>query len=179
MSVTGAAAVATSVTGAITACSPRSSRHTVRIDIESLPTGMARPSATANSAPAARTASYSRASSPGQPAAAIQLHDSLTSPSAAIGAAARLVSASAIASRDAAGGIEQRHRRSLAHRHRLAGGPTKSVAVTATSPTGTCQRPTIGSVTTRPPTERSPIVTRNVLSATVGSRSTRSRAARR
>ncbi len=52
------------------------SSHCVRIDIESLPTGIAMPSAIATSL-AARTPAYSFASSPGCPAAAIQLHDSL------------------------------------------------------------------------------------------------------
>ena len=58
MSVTGAAAVTTSVIGETTAFPS----HTVRIDIESLPTGIAMPSAGASSAPAARTASYARGS---------------------------------------------------------------------------------------------------------------------
>ena len=47
------------------------------------------------------------------------------------------------------------------------------MSVTATSATGTCHGPTIGSREHRPPTVRSPIVTRNVLSATAGSCSTR------
>jgi hypothetical protein len=93
----GPNAVTTSVTGDTIALPS----HTVRIDIESFPTGIARPSATAQSL-AARTAAYSRASSPGWPAAAIQLHDSLTRPSGPIGAAARFVIASPIARRDAA-----------------------------------------------------------------------------
>ena len=51
--------------------------------------------------------------------------------------------------------------------------PAKSISVTATSATGTCQGPTIGSRAHRPPTVRSPMVTRNVLSATAGNCSTR------
>ena len=57
------------------------------------------PSAGASSTPAARTASNSRASSPGRPAAAIQFADSFTSESFAIGAHVMLVIASAIARR--------------------------------------------------------------------------------
>src|SRR5205823_11504262 len=90
-------AVTTSVTGDTTWLSA----HCVRIAIESLPTGIAMPSAIAVSL-AARTAAYSLASSPGWPAAAIQLHDSLIRDSGPIGAAARFVIASPIASRDAA-----------------------------------------------------------------------------
>ena len=78
----------------------------VFIDSESLPTGTARPSAGASSRPIARTASNSAASSPGWPAAAIQLADSLTWPSGPMAAAARLLSASPSAMRaEAAGSI--------------------------------------------------------------------------
>ena len=58
--------------------------------------------------------------------------------------------------------------------------PPRSAAnpevVTATSLTGTCQGPTSGSRLIMPPTLRSPIVTRNPLSAIAGSRSRRSSA---
>jgi hypothetical protein len=47
------------------------------------------------------------------------------------------------------------------------------IAVTAQSATGTCHGPTIWSRTQRPPTVRSPMEMRKVLSATVGERSTR------
>ena len=50
--------------------------------------------------------------------------------------------------------------------------PPKSASVTAQSATGTCHGPTIGSRHDRPPTVRSPIVTRKRLLATVGWRST-------
>ena len=52
----------------------------------------------------------------------------------------------------------------------------KPSSVVAQSATGTCQGPTIWSREQRPPTVRSPIVIRNVLSATAGARSTRSTA---
>ncbi len=94
-SATGANAVATSVTGDTT----RWPSHSLRIDIESLPTGMAIPSAGHSSSPTARTASASRVSSPATLAAAIQLHDSRTSARSATGAAIRLVTASATAIR--------------------------------------------------------------------------------
>ena len=75
----------------------------VRIDIESLPTGILMPSCGHNSIATASTVSNSTASSPGYPAAAIQLADSLTSPIFAIHAAAILVSASPTAMRPEAG----------------------------------------------------------------------------
>ena len=61
------------------------------------------PSAGHSSMPTARTVSYSAASSPGWPHAAIQLAESLTSRELAIGAASRLVIASATAMRPDAG----------------------------------------------------------------------------
>ena len=97
--MTGAKALTMSDNGAVTRFSWPSSCHKVLIDIESLPTGMAMPRAGANSHPTARTASKRRASSPGCPAAAIQLADSLTSPIFAMGALAMLVSASPTAMR--------------------------------------------------------------------------------
>jgi len=50
--------------------------------------------------------------------------------------------------------------------------PLKSASVTAQSATGTCHGPTIWSRWFRPPTVRSPMVTRKRLLATVGWRST-------
>ena len=75
----------------------------MRIDIESLPTGIEMPSAGQSSIATALTVSKSAASSPGWPAAPIQLAESLTSPSFAIGAAAMLVIASPTAMRPEAG----------------------------------------------------------------------------
>ena len=64
------------------------------------------------------------------------------------------------------GGVHRRDRRAFAHAHRLAGESRRSLAsVTAQSATGTCQGPTIGSRWFRPPTVRSPIVTRKRLRA--------------
>ena len=54
---TGAKAETISDSGAVTACSSPSSRHVVRIDIESLPTGMLMPSAGQSSIATARTVS--------------------------------------------------------------------------------------------------------------------------
>ena len=58
---------------------------------ESLPTGIAMPSAGHSSMPTAATASNSASSCPGCPAAAIQLAESLTSLSRETAAEARLV----------------------------------------------------------------------------------------
>jgi hypothetical protein len=85
-------------------CSP--SFQVVRIDSESLPTGMLMPSAGHSSMPTAFTVSYNAASCPGCPQAAIQLADSLMLPISSIGAAAILVKASPTAMRpDAAASI--------------------------------------------------------------------------
>ena len=93
-----------SETGLTTARGCPSSVHVVRMDIESLPTGSLTPSAGQRSSATARTVSKSAASSPGGPAAAIQLADSFTSDrSRTRAAAARLVSASATAIRPEAG----------------------------------------------------------------------------
>ena len=81
-----------------------SSRHTVFIDIESLPTGMEIPSRGHRAAATADTVSNSAASSPGWPAAAIQLADSFTSSSDLRSAAAMFISASATAMRPLAAG---------------------------------------------------------------------------
>ena len=50
----------------------------------------------------------------------------------------------------------------------------KPIKVTATSATGTCHGPTIWSRAVKPPTVRSPMLIRKVLSATEGKRSVRS-----
>ncbi|MNP78530.1 hypothetical protein D3C76_1761660 [compost metagenome] len=70
--------------------------------MESLPTGMVMPSSGHSSMPTARTVSNRRASSPGWPAAAIQLAESLMSESFSIFDAARLVTVSPMAMRPAA-----------------------------------------------------------------------------
>ncbi|MNQ76940.1 hypothetical protein D3C85_917920 [compost metagenome] len=101
-SATGANAVMTSDTGATTwRCSPSCSQD-VFMDRESLPTGMDRPVAW-HSSLTADTVSYSAASCPATPQAAIQLADSLMSSRRATSAAARLVRASATAMRPDAG----------------------------------------------------------------------------
>ena len=102
-SVTGAKAVTTKDSGEIMALSSPCSSHTVFIDKESLPTGIAIPNAGHNSIPTALTVSYNAASSPGWPQAAIQLADSLISPMLAILAAAIFVIASPTAIRPDAG----------------------------------------------------------------------------
>ena len=120
-SVTRAKAETISDTGDITDfAAPSASFQVVRIDSESLPTGMLMPSAGHSSMPTARTVSNSAASWPGWPQAAIQLADSLMSDSEAIGAAAMLVIASPTAMRPEAGGVDDGQRRALAHRHRFA-----------------------------------------------------------
>ena len=60
-------AVITSESGDVTdfSCESPSSFHVVFIDIESLPTGIVKPSAGQSSSPTALTASYKPASSPG------------------------------------------------------------------------------------------------------------------
>ncbi len=142
-SVTGANAVTISDSGDVTDAGLPSACQPVRIDSESLPTGMAIPSAGHSSSPTARTASYRRASSPGWPAAAIQLADSFTSPSRAMGAQAMLVSASATAMRAEAAASSS----AIGARSPMAmASPvvtSNPVAVTPASATGTCQRPTI------------------------------------
>ncbi len=103
-SVTGANADTTSETGAMTHFSaPSASRQSVRIDSESLPTGMAMPSCGHSSFATARTVAYSAASSPRSPHAAIQLADRRICDSAAMSAASTLVIASATARRPEAG----------------------------------------------------------------------------
>ena len=99
----GAKAETTSESGARTSCGSPPSCHVVRIESESLPTGMPIPSFGHSSSATALTVSKSAASSPGAPAAAIQLADSFTRESEATGAAARFVSASPTAMRPEAG----------------------------------------------------------------------------
>ena len=116
-SLTGAQPVTTSETGASTSCTSRGSGaappasfvgepppcQRVRIDSESFPTGIASPSSRHSDAQAS-TASNRSASSAGSPHAAIQFADSFTCSSDPIGAAARFVTVSATAMRDAARG---------------------------------------------------------------------------
>ena len=90
------------LTGEVTFFFSPWSLHCVRMDRLSLPTGTLMPSAGHSSMPTARTVSYNAASSPGSPQAAIQLADSLTRGSS-MGAASRLVMASATAMRPDAG----------------------------------------------------------------------------
>ena len=80
-----------------------SSSHCVRIDKESLPTGIEIPKAGQSSMPTALTESNNLASSPGLPQAAIQLADSLMSSMLSISAERILVIDSATAMRAAAG----------------------------------------------------------------------------
>jgi len=152
--------------------------QTVRIDSESLPTGIDSPSSR-HSAAQASTASNRSASSAGSPLAAIQLADSLILSIDSIGAPARLVTVSTIAIREAArGSITASGVRSpiasASPRY-----PAKSASPTAQSATGTCQGPTIWSRAHRPPTVRSPMVIRKDLLATAGRRRTRSATSRR
>ena len=102
-SSTVAKALTIRLTGEVTFWAlPEASCHCVRIDSESLPTGMEIPSCGHSSMPTACTVRYSAASSPGSPQAAIQLAESLTRESS-MGAASRLVMASATAMRPDAG----------------------------------------------------------------------------
>ena len=98
--VTGAAAETMSDTGEVTVFFSPASVQLVRMESESLPTGIEMPKPMQNSL-AAFTASKRRASSPGAPQAAIQLAESFTRASS-ISAAAMFVTASPIAMRLAA-----------------------------------------------------------------------------
>ena len=120
-SATGAQAVTTSESGADTVCAPAASRQLVRMESESLPTGIAMPSAGHNASPRACTVSYRSASSAGSPQAAIQFAESLTSPSDAhVG---RRDVRDRLSDRDATRGrrVEERDGRPFAERHRLSG----------------------------------------------------------
>ncbi len=172
-SATGANAEITSDTGDTLLCAWPWSCHCACIDSESLPTGMLMSSCGHSSMPTAFTASYSSASSPGWPAAAIQFADSLISSSASTGAAHRLVNASPTAIRaEAAASSRASGVRSPIDIASPAT-PSKSATVMATSATGSCHGPTICSRAVRPPTLRSPMVTRKFFEATVGCASTR------
>ncbi len=133
-----------------------SSSHVVRMDSESLPTGIAMRNSRQTAA-TALTVSNSAASSPSTPLAAIQLADSRTRSSDGTAAAAILVIASPSASRPAAAGSVT----ATGVRSPIAiaspSYPSKSRQVTATSLTGTCHGPTFWSRVTRPPTVRSPM----------------------
>ena len=85
---------------------PLGAVHCVRMDKLSLPTGIEMPRAGHSSMPTAFTVSYSAASSPGSPQAAIQLADSLTRGSS-MGAASKLVMASATAMRPEAAAFNE------------------------------------------------------------------------
>ena len=126
------------------------------------------------------TVSKSAASSPGEPAAAIQLAESLTRPERSIGAAARLVSASPTAMRPEAGASITAIGVALADGERLAGVAVEGERVSSRSRrrAPATDRPS-GRGSERPPTVRSPIVIRKVLSATVGWSSTRRTASAR
>ena len=102
-SCTEANAEIISDTGATTFLDLLPSCHSVAIDKESFPTGIEIPKAGHNSMPTAFTESYSLASSPGAPQAAIQFAESLTSSRRRMSAANRLVRASPTAIRAAAG----------------------------------------------------------------------------
>ena len=90
-------------TGATTFLAWSPSFHSVAIDKESLPTGIDIPRAGQSSMPTALTESYSFASSPGAPQAAIQFAESFTSARRAMSAANKFVIASPTAMRAAAG----------------------------------------------------------------------------
>ena len=140
---TGAKAVTIKERGAVTLRSSPFSSHTARSDIESLPTGTAMPRAGQSSIPTALTASWRPASSPGCPAAAIQLQERRICWIPTRSAAAMLVIASPTAIRAEAAGSS----RASGVRSPIATASplwvSKLVAVTATSATGTCQGPTI------------------------------------
>ena len=173
VSMQGAKAVTMSDKGAVTDFCFAPSSHTVRIDIESFPTGIAMPNCGHNSIPTARTVSKSAASSPGWPAAAIQLADSLISPIFRMRAATMLVTASPTAIRPEAGGLNTANGVRSPRANASPNEVLKPIEVTATSATGTCHGPTIWSRAVSPPTVRSPMLIKKVLSATEGNRSIR------
>ena len=175
-SSTGANAVMTSDRGETTLRTPESSRQVVLMDNESFPTGIERPSAGHSSIATASTASNRSASSPGSPQAAIQFADSTTRSTLETSAETMFVSASATAIRAAARASSNASgvRSPMATASPVK--PWNPLNVTAQSATGTCHGPTIWSRATSPPTVRSPMFTRNDLSATAGTHSTRSSA---
>ena len=99
----GAKAETMSDRGPTTSRVSPSSSQVVRMDIESLPTGIPSPSLGHKSRATAFTVSKRVASSPGEPAAAIQLAESFTRDRSLTGAAARFVRASPTAIRPEAG----------------------------------------------------------------------------
>src|SRR5690606_22564544 len=134
--------VTTRDTGAITSRDSSFSVHAVRMDSESLPTGMARSSCWHHWLTAS-TVSYRAASCPSTPQAAIQLADSLIFLSDWTSEATKLVSASTTAIRPEAGASSTAS--GLFSPMAMASPRTdsKSDNVTAQSATGTCQGPTI------------------------------------
>ena len=132
------------LTGDVTFLSCPLSFHCVRMESESLPTGMDTPSAGQSSKPTALTVAYKAASSPASPHAAIQLADSFTRDNS-IGAASRLVMASATAIRPDAGALMVASGVRSPMLMASPAKPLKSARVTAQSATGTCQGPTIWS----------------------------------
>ncbi len=153
--------------------------HCACIDNESLPTGMLRSSCGHSSMPTALTAAYSRASSPGWLAAAIQFADSLTWASASTGAAHRLVIASPTAMRAAAAASSSASGVRSPIAIASPAWVSNPARVIAQSASGSCHGPIICSRAVRPPTLRSPIVTRKLFAATAGCANTRSPASRR
>ena len=129
-------------TGLTTSTREPPSSHAVRIDMESLPTGMLTPRAGQRSRATARTVSNSAASSPGAPAAAIQLAESFTSESARTGAAARFVRASATAIRPEAGASSTARGVRSPIANASPAYPWNESSVVAQSATGTCHGPT-------------------------------------
>ena len=138
----GANADTMSDTGLTTSAREPRSSHAVRIDMESLPTGMLTPRAGQRSRATARTVSNSAASSPGAPAAAIQLAESFTSESARTGAAARFVRASATAIRPDAGASSTARGVRSPMANASPAYPWNESSVVAQSATGTCHGPT-------------------------------------
>ena len=155
-------------TGETTCFSSPLSCHTVRMDMESLPTGILIPNSGHNSIPTALTVSNKLASSPSKPAGAIQFADNLISLSRLILAAAMFVIASPIAIRPEAGPLVT----ATGARSPIANASPKyslkPIEVTATSLIGICQGPTNWSREQSPPTDLSPMDIKKVLSATAG-----------
>ena len=162
-----AKALTIKLTGEVTLRVSLSACHCVRMDKLSLPTGIDTPNAGHSSMPMALTVSYKAASSPGSPQAAIQLALSLTRANS-MGAANKLVMASATAMRPEAGASSAANGVRSPMLMASPAKPWKSAKVTATSATGTCQGPTIWSRWVSPPTVRSPMVIKKRLEATLG-----------
>ena len=142
-SFTGENAETINETGEITSLSFSPSFQVVFIERESLPTGMLIPKSGHKSKPIALTVSYSAASCPGCPQAAIQFADNLISEILAIGAAAIFVNASPIAIRPDAGALITAIGVLSPIAIASPAYPSKLIKVTAQSATGTCHGPTI------------------------------------